>query len=197
MNMNPQQGDSRMERLKNAIGWIAFISGTLAVSVEVFLHRRLGARYLGLQAAAVILLVPLYSLFWEGHDVAPLAQFLAVYLVMCFFHRIGNAARSRRGGAQEHTRYTGYPRLMRLLPRTSERTVKLVIEPIIVFLVGTFTLPASEPLGSYLMLASAGLIVSTHLSAGYERTRALDMHDASIDQRQLAEDFHGMRGERR
>lgn len=195
MNMNQQQPTSHMEQFRSMVGWLTFVSGALAASVEVFLHRSrtIGERYLGLQATAVIAIVLLYSLFWEGYDVMPLLRFLGMFLFMCFLARVGAAARRRRGGPQEHTRYTGFPRVCSVFRRLSERTAKMVVEPMLVFLAGAFVMPVSEPLGGYLMLASVGLLISVHMSVGYDRVRALDMNDASIDQRQIAERFREMR----
>jgi hypothetical protein len=64
-----------------------------------------------------------------------------------------------------------------------------------VFVTGIFTMSLSEPLGGYLMLASLGLLISTHLTVGYERRRAMDMNDAYIDQQNAVERFRRMRGE--
>lgn len=195
MNMNQQQPPSHGEQFRSMVGWLTFVSSALAVSVEVFLHRSrtIGERYLGLQAAAVILIVPFYTLFWEGYDVMPLMRFLGMFLVMCFLARVGVAARRRQGGSQEHSRYTGYPRICGVFRRLDERRAKTIVEPMLVFLAGVFAMSASQPLGGYLMLASVGLLFSVNLNVGYECVRALDMHDASIDQRQLAERFREMR----
>lgn len=195
MNMNRDENSSGLVPLKTGLSWVIFIAGSLATSVEVFLHRRFGERYFGLQAVAVLVIVPFYSLFWEGHDPTGLMQFLGAYIVMCFLARLSVMARVRRGGPQEHTRYNGYPRLMAITRWISERTLKLVVEPMIVFFVGVLTMPVNEPLGGYLMLAALGLLVSTHMAAGYDRVRALDMHDAYLDQNQVAQDFREMRNE--
>lgn len=186
-----------MERIRAGSNWLALISGALAASVEVFLHRTrsFGSRYLDLRAAAVVLMIPFYSLMWEGYDLVPLMQFLAGYLFMCLLVRLSCVMNSRRGHLQEHSRYTGYPRIKRLLRSTSETTIKLAVEPLLVFTVGIFAMPWNEPLGGYLILAAAGLLISTHLNAGYSRVRSLDMHDAYIEQRQLAELFRQLRGD--
>lgn len=196
MNMNQQQSPSHGEQFGSMVGWLTFVSSVLAVSVEVFLHRSrtIGERYLGLQATAVIAIVPLYSLFWEDHDVVPLMRFLGMFLFMCFIARVGQLQQRRRGGPQVHTRYTGYPRICSVFRRLSERTAKMFVEPMLVFLAGVFIMPSSEPLGGYLMLASLGLLISVHMSVGYDRVRALDMHDAALDQRGIASQFRDLRG---
>lgn len=195
MNVNHDQNISGPDRLRDVAGWVAFLAGTLATSVEVFLHRSrsFGQRYFGLQAAAVILVVPLFSLFWAGHDLVPLMYFLGAYLFMCLIARLCGFVRHRRGNPREHSRYTGYPRLLRILPWFSEHTVKVLIEPMIVFFTGVFTLGANEPLGGYFMLAAVGLFFSVNLSCNLDRVRALDMHDAAIEQQIVAERFRDMR----
>ncbi len=195
MGMDQDHGPSGPERLKTALGWVAFMSGALAISVEVFLHRSrsFGERYVGMQAAAVIVIVPLYSMFWEGYDLMPLMRFLGAFLLMCFLVRLGGLVRRRRDGQGVHSRYTGYPRLMRLMPRADERRVKGALEPLLVFFAGIFASPTSEPLGGYLILTSVGLAVSVQLSVGYERQRVIDMNDAYLEQRYVAERFREMR----
>ncbi|MCK6486426.1 MAG: hypothetical protein HUU22_11045 [Phycisphaerae bacterium] len=193
--MNDDRPPGPIQQTKAVLSWIAFIAGVLAVSVEVFLRRSrtFGERYMGVQAALVILLVPIYCAWWGGYDVRPLFYFLAAYLFMCLVIRIGGILERRRGGAPQHSRYNGFPRLCRLFPRVREVTVKSIIEPAVVFLVGVFMMPVSEPLGSYLMLASSGLLLSVNLLVGYERMRAMDMQDAAIEQRDLAESLRNGR----
>lgn len=196
--MQPQQNPSGQLQVRTVLSWCAFVCAVLAASVEVFLHRSrsFGERYLGLQAAAAIPIILLFTTFWPDHDVSPLLVLLIAYVFMCALARIGVVLRRRQDGQREHTYYNGRPRVMRFVGRIGERTVKLIVEPMLVFLVGVFTLPASEPLGGYLMLASFGLLVSVHLSAGYEETRALEMHDALISQQQVVERFRDLRGDR-
>jgi hypothetical protein len=198
MNRNEEQSPSGAQQFKAMVGWLTFVSSVLAASVEVFLHRArsFGERYIGLQASAVVAAIPLYTLFWTGCDVMPLMRFLAMFLVFCLFIRLGIIDRRRRGGPQVHTRYAGFPRICGILPWLSERSAKMIVEPVLVFVAGVFTMSYSEPLGGYLMLASVGLLFSVRLNANYEHVRALDMLDASIDQRQVAERFRVLRGDR-
>ena len=61
--------------------WFVVLCQALEASIVVFLRRGFGARYFGVQAAAVIPVVLIYSLFWRGHDPVPLLVFLGLYLV--------------------------------------------------------------------------------------------------------------------
>lgn len=197
--MQQYEQGSAAERIKTGVGILTAVCGTLAVSLEVFLHRSasFGERYMGLRAAAAILLIPFYAIFWPEHDATPLIGLLLAYLAMCFCIRIGVLTRARRGGQQVHSLYNGYPRLMTVTRGLfRERTVKLIVEPVLTLVIGALTMALSQPLGGYLMVASVGLLVSVHLSAGYDRVRAMDMYDAYVEQQQLSSTFQHMRGDR-
>ena len=43
--MQRQEGQAPFENLTSGIHWFVFVSQSLAVTVEVFLHKRLGRRY--------------------------------------------------------------------------------------------------------------------------------------------------------
>lgn len=185
----------------NQVSWMSglflLICRALALSVEVFLHRTgtFGERYLGLQSGVAALLILLYPAFGEREDPRPLLVFLGCYLVMLQVVRVRTWWRSRRGTAQPHSFFTGTPRLMRLLGKVSEAKIKSLIEPTLVFFIGMITMYCSKPLGSYLMLASIGLFLTMDLALGFERKRAIDMHDSLIDQQNVAERFRRMRGD--
>lgn len=197
--MNPHTDNrnhpSCVQDAKAALGWGVVFANSAATSMEVFLHRNFGERYFGMQSALVLLLVPFYSLFWRGYDLRPLLQFLAAYLVMCFVAQIGILARRRRGGPQVHSQYSGTPHIMRLLPWLSERTVKVIVEPMLLFVIAVMTMSVSEPLGGYLMLCSVALCLTVNLAIGMERKRAIDTNDAYWEQRSTAERFREMRGD--
>ncbi|QOJ14815.1 MAG: hypothetical protein HRU75_09260 [Planctomycetia bacterium] len=197
MNQKEQQSAFHPDQFRSFVGMVVFICRALAVSVEVFLHNAgsFGERYLGLQVGAALLIMFVYPLFWEGHDPTPLFIFMGFFLFACLCIRVRTAQRVRRGGPQEHTMYTGTPTLMRRFGRMGEAKVKSIVEPMFVFITGVFTMSLSEPLGGYLMVASVGLLASTHLTIGYERRRAMDMNDAYIDQQNAVDRFRRMRGE--
>lgn len=193
--MNQQPLPSSADQFKRGVSIFVFLCRALALSVEVFLHRTgsFGERYIGLQAGATVLLIFFYPVFWKGHDPRPVLVFLGCYLFMNLCVRARTQLRRKRGGPQPHSLYTGAPWVLSFLPRMSEEKIKTFIEPMLVFLTGVFTMALNEPLGGYLLIASAGLLVSTNLTAGYERKRALDMHDAYVDGRGTAERFRDMR----
>lgn len=188
---NPGSSDSPGSTLAFGL----FFCRTLAASVEVFLHREIGERYLGLQAAAVLLLVPIFSLGFPGREIGPLLLFLVAYLVMCAVARVGSLVRRFRGRTW-HTYYTGWPRLMSPRTKCSELTFKRFIEPALLLSGGVLLLAINRPLGAYLMLAGVGLFISVSATVIEARTRALDMYDALLQQELLAAQFRELRGER-
>lgn len=194
--MNQEQAQSNLDPTKAILGAVNFACRSMAATVEVFLHksRSFGERYLGLQAAAGVLCLFFYTAFWRYGDIRPVLGFLVVYLIALAMARFGVMSRVR-GGEQVHSFYTGAPRIMRWMGRMSEETVKRLVEPMLVFVIGVFVLQASEPLGTYLMLAGFALFASVNLAAGFDRMRAMDMNDAFLEQRNVAEQFREMRGQ--
>ncbi len=193
MQSEPQR--SRRDEFKAAAGWILFIARSLAVSVELFLHRGFGDRYLGLPAAAGVPLILVFPIFWHGHDVGPLFGFLFAYMAMFLIERGRQLARFVRGGSCEHTYYSGRPWALSVWRRLDETKVKCLWEPLLVLLLGALIMDFSQPLGGYLMLASAGLMVSANATRAQTHARVLDMHDAWIDQRNVMDELRGMRRE--
>jgi hypothetical protein len=189
---------SGKENVSNAggNGWpvVVFLVQAWATSVEVFLHRRFGERYLGVQAAAILLLIPVYCLAWPHQDLQPMIGFLLFYVLMCAIHRIDGLA-SRLRGMRCHSYYTGWPHLMGLLKRANEVTVKRYAEPLLVLGIGYFIRGGNPPLGTYLIGSSLCLFLSVTLSEEQSRQRALDLNDAVIDQQQVSERFRTMRGD--
>ena len=190
-----QRQDNR-NGLRNGVGYVVFAARSLAVSVEVFLHRpdSFGERYLGLQAGAAMLAIFFWPVLCErGHDPGPLLIFLLTYVAMCATVKSRLAIRRKRNLAQPHSRYTGTPRLMRFMGRMDEAKVKCMVEPLFTFVVGCVVLSVSPPLGGYLMCAALGLSISNNLAERFERERATDMNDAYLDQRRSVERFRDLR----
>jgi hypothetical protein len=177
------------------LNWLMVIPEAWCISINVFLHRHFGARYFGLQAAAVLLLIPCYCGLWPHADLRPMLIFLLAYVVMCVVARVCMGIRRLRGETPQHSRYCGYPVLMKFLPFLSEVTVKRFIEPLLVFLGGVFMLPLNQPLALYWMIGAACMGGMVSSAVGFGQRQAMDMHDSVIDQQELAERFRGMRGD--
>lgn len=184
-----QQGGS-------GFNWLLFGVDAWAISLQIFLHKQGGARYFGgLQAAAVIVLIPVYCTLWPNADLRPMMIYLLAYLFMCLVSRIARAVRQLRGGSPVHSRYNGYPRLMKFFPRRSEVSVKRFVEPLVMVLGGAFMLPLNVPLGFYWIVGALCIASQASAADGWDRRRAADMYDSVLDQQELAERFRGMRGD--
>ena len=104
--MNQQQ-PNMVEDTKNAINWLMIFTHIYSTAIEVFLHRDTGHRYLGFQAVAVLMVVPLHTLFFKTHDPSATAWFLLFYLLACFAQRCNHWDR-RKSGVVIHSYYNGY-----------------------------------------------------------------------------------------
>jgi hypothetical protein len=172
-----------------------FICQTWSTSIEVFLHRDMGERYLGLQAFCVVLLVPIFGLFWEGYDLEPLFLFISAYMVMCYVNRVQMVARRKRG-EQCHSRYSGWPRFLGPKAKFSEMTMKRIVEPVITLLIGAVVRDSNAPLGTYLMLGAVAMFITVSASQQAHRAQAQEMYDAVAEQEMVADTFREMHGDR-
>lgn len=194
--MHDNQPPDNRNGFRNFVGAVVFVARSMAVSVEVFLHRTesFGERYLSLQAGAALLAIFFWPAFCEPwHDPEPMLMFLLVYVAMCAAVRARLAIRRKRNLPQPHSRYTGTPRLMRFTGRMDEVKVKCMVEPLFTFAVGGVAMSVSPPLGGYLMFAALGLLISNNLAEGYGRERARNMNDAYLEQRRAVERFRDLR----
>jgi hypothetical protein len=167
-----------------------------ATSVEVFLRRDFGKRYLNLQAGMVFLLIPLFSVLFPGDDLRPLFWFQGAYLLMLLVARLNVAARSKQPGTPGHSRYSGVPRLMAAFPKWSEQSVKQYLEPALLWSVAAVIwYLGNKPLATY--IAFGGFWI--HAIVGDEllrsRRQAEQWNDMTMEQEGVAEQFREMRGE--
>src|ERR1700687_3722662 len=98
--MEAEQYPQQQSNMRNGAAWIAFIAQTLAASVEVFLHGRFGRRYLGVQALAVFVAIPIYTAFCADRNLDGLWMFLWAYLLMLFVAKADVARRELRGDVE-------------------------------------------------------------------------------------------------
>lgn len=183
----------------NGVNLLMLLCQAMSLTLEVFLHRRFGERYIGLQGLIALGVLLGYAALWPEHSLIPLAVFAVLYIVMVVVARVGVFCRrfsgEQPGPGGGHSRYTGEPRLKRWFPRMSELAFKRVIEPALGFMVGLLVCTASPPLGTYLVLASFALMATVNMTLGYDRQRTLDLSDAVIDQRVLARSYRRQRGD--
>lgn len=194
MSMPSQQKPSSLQTFRGNMNLVMWIIRIWAVSLEMFLHRNLGERYLGLQAGLALLLMSFYSLYWQGYDARAFIWFMVLYLAMWVKARWENSAARRRGEVY-HSRYTGWPSVVGPKTKFSERTAKRYVEPGFVLAFG-LTLRGfwgEMPLGTYLVIGSVFLFLSVQLSATVTRAQEMDLNDAVIEQEYIAEQFRETR----
>ena len=190
-------GDQQQSGMSGAEAgnWLRFLIESWAISVEVFIRKGFGVRYVGSKGAMVLLIVPMVIIFFsQEHDPRPLCWFLLAYLVMCVFRRVG-ALRRQTLGDTTHSFYSGRPRLMGLFRFLSEVTVKQFVEPLFVALTGAFIGNYNAPLGMYLLIAAACVGVSVFNSEMSVRRRVMEMTDAVNEQQVVAERFREIQGD--
>lgn len=165
-----------------------------STSVEVFLHRHLGERYLGFQAVGVLLLVPFHAYLMPECDPSRLMLFLMAYLAACLLQRMGMLWRRWRGMVQ-HSRYNGYPWMLTGNTRIEEVFFKIWVEPLMVIGSGMLLIAVDRVLGSYIATAGFALHIKGRMVNLLSSSQTLDMRDAMLEQEQRAERFREMNGD--
>lgn len=196
MQQQEPKGWTPIQDAKRAAYVLAFASRVMACPIEVILRRQFGSRYFGMATLVALFAVPMWTLFWPEADPRGITALWLVFLVMQLRARIESAFRVARGETI-HTRYNGWPRLASLFKHLPEKKLKAVIEPALVLVVGVFFMQGNPPLGSYLIVAGICHALNTALIESVERSRALQMNDALIEQQQLGERFRKMRDDGR
>ena len=168
-----------------------------ATSIEVFIRGGFGSRYLGLQAAAVFLLAPMYCVVKKVTDTDQLLFWLCLYLGMCIVHKQGCKVRQKRGIIC-HSYYDGIPVLRRFMPflKCSDLTFKRFIEPSLIVGLGALLVPGDEPFGMYVVIGGLCMGFLSNTCGAQEVARLNDLNDSILDQQALAERLRQSRGDR-
>lgn len=164
----------------------------IAMTAEIFLHRHIGERAVGATGTVGALALLAFMSFWPRHDIRPLLVLLVLYVAACGATQVA-ALRRRRRGRAFHSRYTGYPRIAKLLPWLDERRIKGGVEPLLLAVGGLLLMPVNVPFGAYMLVVSCAMSVATGAAESAERRRSTDLQDTFIEQQQLAERFRGTR----
>ena len=169
-----------------------------SLPAEIFLHKGMGRRTLGVNAVfALVQMIAFLFLFGyyfttgphQGHpyyDPTPLGLYFVLFLFWLVLARLGLWWRERQGEI-EHSRYNGFPHL--LPPRLArfERSFKLIVEPALVLILGLKVWDWNMPLGFYLCFNAFCMCWGTLVNWRCEGRRSLDMRDAMIEQRMHAQ----------
>lgn len=191
MQPNNPNGGGMTEKSVKGARVLVFVARMLASPLEACLRREFGPKYFGLQAFASVVLLPLWMAFWPGRSSDGLIGFW-VYVLFMFARARAESARMLRNGTNVHTRYNGWPRLSRWFPRMSEAALKAKCEPAFCFIAGILLFCVSEPLGSFVLVATVGLVLTQSTIEAVERARVTELNDAMIEQQILAERFREM-----
>jgi hypothetical protein len=184
MRRSSEQEPSRVKH-RDSFGFVLWISGVFAVGSQVFLHHTHGRQWPGMRGVYGLLAILFFTVFFPNQDVTPLLDFLVAYIAACAVGRINVVARG--GDALVHSQYNGRPRIMWLLRFLREGTIKRLVEPLLVLVVGIVTLNLSRPLGAYLVLSGWGLFISTNAPEMYMRRRVEELYDAMSEQQEISE----------
>jgi hypothetical protein len=192
--MQEQEQSEQQGGKGNGVGFnfVVLVLRSIAVTVEVFLHRRFGSRYVGLQGALGIIMILLFAAIIPAPGTWGLILFLFAYLKACLYARAGVLWRKLHGQEFDHTLYSGMPYLMKVLPRWNELTVKRFVEPALVFLVGCAVAHFIPALALYLFMAAGALFMTVNQAEANERRRAETMRDSMIEAQQRAERVRSM-----
>jgi hypothetical protein len=194
--LNQQQSPGNGNDGRNGAQWAMLMLRSITVTVEVFLHRDFGSRYIGTQGFVGLLIILFFGAFINVPGTNGLMMFLMAYLFVCLVARVQIDRRKRRGLDPQHSRYTGWPYLMSVFPRCSELTVKRFIEPALVVTVAALVMNFVPALGLYLMMAGGVLFTMVNYDEAEERRRIQSMQDSIIDASQRAERFRSGGGRR-
>jgi len=178
----PQMSFTDFRFAVNLVTWLAHI---LSLPLNVFLHRGLGERAIGIPGVVVIPVLILYGTLLTGRGAWTIVVVLWLYIIMCAVWRFYAVYRRRRLKIPVHSRYGGRPWLQDLMPNRTELTVKR-IEPLIVFLFGLATLWVNLPLAGFLVASAIGQALSIAITEAMNHAKMLDQQDALIEQEQLA-----------
>ena len=165
------------------VNWPLIACHFLSLPVELLLHnvKTFGIRSIGPRAGGAVVIMFLFAAFHPGENCWPLGCFMVAVVALSIVAGISAMLRQLRG-EMSHSRYTGTPYALRLLPRWSEVTIKR-LEPFLVWGAGGMIHHFNHPLGSFLIAAAVGLGVKVGLEYQGIRTRHLDMNDALISHR--------------
>ncbi len=157
-----------------------------ALIPQVFLHHRLGQRYLSIPRLIVVYFVLGHLSYVEGLE--GLGNVIGIHFGFAVWHSAVAYTRRTRGHLW-HSRSPGVPWLGDLLACTSIRNVRFtspyelatVLEPFLVITVGVLVGPLS-PLSVVLYVGAAGIWLRELVAAYQMRCQVWDMTDQKIEQ---------------
>lgn len=195
------------DEAKNGRALVLVLCGAFAKTWEVFLHRRFGERYLSGGWVLAITLIGLIvavllddnarrmhqPVAWRN-DPRALLWFFGLFCLVGILHRTTIRWRAYHGDA-EHSCYTGWPWAMRAFGKqVPENFVKCLFEPALAVGISLAVQRWNEPLGSYLLVATAGLFLHANVARALNRQTAVHLADAEQEMTVRHEDAARMTG---
>ncbi len=183
-----QDGFSNRQQLNVLL----FVMCSWCTTMDVFLRRDFGHRYLGANAVGGLLLIPFFLILFPGEDALGLYGFWLAYIVMCAVGR-WSWLWSRHDYRNQHSYYAGFPRLLTKRFAAYEVKFKNLYEPFIVGAIAVPITPCSPPLGLYLMGGGVCLWIRAFMMEFLAYTRTMDLNDQVIEQEYVADRFRSNR----
>jgi hypothetical protein len=174
-----------------------FLVWSVSLTVEVFLRRRIGERYLAIGPVLGGLL-SIFILAAPGPGVVnPTAAFqdifiyAMIYIALVIVHRVAIMHRNRQG-VRWHSRSSGLPwPTWRHLTKHVFR-IHIIYEPLFCFVAGFLIASIFQrPLGGYFMFAGVMLFIKSAMEYSAARTQLLDAIDSQIESEHMAEALAG------
>ena len=192
----PQQSRASQQSAETNARFIRELIGgvfrSIALTVEIFLHRDFGVGYVGCGLFGIVVML-VFANHFAGQDLRPLMGFMVAYGVRWLIVAVCVGIRYWSGKDLEHSQYNGQPYLWRLLPSWKEETFKHV-EALAMILLGYGVRCLNRPLGDYLMIASSLAFLRIYNLVARQRDRAIAMNDRVIEQQIVADRFRDMQG---
>jgi len=163
---------------------------SICLTIEVFFRWDFGSRYVGSGFVGVVVMW-FFSLFFPPTEINPLFYFSLVYCAVWLVALIRMLIRCFGKKDTLHSKYTGHPHLLRLMPGWREEYVKY-LDAVIAILVGFGVRHLNVPLGDYLMAAASLLLFRDFAMVSEQRNRAVEINDQVIEQKLIAEKFRAM-----
>jgi len=168
------------------------VARSIALTVEIFLHRDFGAGYVGCGFIGVVVMLG-FAIHFADQDLRPLMGFMLIYGVRWLVVAIVTAIRYWSGKDMQHSQYNGEPYLWRFLSNWKETSFKH-LEGLVLILLGYGVRCLNRPLGDYLMIASSMAFLRVYNLVAQQRERAIAMNDRTIETQIVADRFRDMRG---
>ncbi len=166
-----------------------------AASVELFLHRRFGVRYMSLFVGTGFLVICVYFYFIPVKQNKAFLAYGILFVVSWLLTSIKTWIRYSMGD-NEHSLYRGYPRLLSRNRPHREYLTKQFVEPALVGFAGVCTLDLNAPLGIYWIFAAMCVFAANANDRRVQNREAMIMHDAVVEQQLRASRFQQIHGVR-